>query len=212
MLLASFAIGALGSNCYILADPESKMAVVVDPGGDLSRIVENLRAHQLTVSAILHTHAHPDHVGASAALQQQTAAEAHMHEADRNLYRMLPAQALFLGISVPKKAQVIGTLKDNTTVRAGALELTVLHTPGHTPGSVCFMVQGTHGPLLLTGDTLFQRGVGRSDLWGGDKRSLKRSLKHRLLTLPDHTRVLPGHGPPTSIGEERNLNPYLKNL
>lgn len=212
MLLASFAAGPLGCNCSILADLPSKQAVIVDPGGDAPRIIKKLQAYRLTVSAIVHTHAHVDHVGATAPLQLHTGAEAHIHDADRNLYRMLPVQALFLGVPVPKKAQMLGTLNDGATIRAGAVELGVMHTPGHTQGSVCFWLEDSDGPLLFSGDTLFQRGVGRTDLWGGDSRLLARSLKNRILTLPDDTRVLPGHGPPTTIGEERELNPHLQDL
>jgi glyoxylase-like metal-dependent hydrolase (beta-lactamase superfamily II) len=125
---------------------------------------------------------------------------------------MLPVQAALLGVPVPRKCSVLGTLDDGFSLHAGELELGVMHTPGHTPGSVCFCVQAPEGRVVFTGDTLFQRGVGRTDLWGGDSAALGRSLKQRLLTLEDDTLVVPGHGPSTTIGDERQRNPFLKRL
>jgi glyoxylase-like metal-dependent hydrolase (beta-lactamase superfamily II) len=185
---------------------------VVDPGGDFERIRTQLESERLTVTAIVHTHTHIDHVGATAPLQQHSGAEAHIHEADRFLYDMLPVQSALLGIPMPEKCDMLGTLNDGFSLRAGALELGVLHTPGHTPGSVCFYCESEGERVAFTGDTLFQRGVGRTDLWGGDAGQIARSLKTRLLTLEDDTRVVPGHGPATTIGEERRLNPFLRRL
>jgi hydroxyacylglutathione hydrolase len=212
VFVASFPVGPLGCNCSVVADPVSRLAIVVDPGGDFERIRSCLDAEQLTVMAIVHTHTHIDHVGATAPLQRHSGAEAHIHEADRFLYDMLPVQSALLGIPMPEKCEMLGTLRSDFSLRAGNLELGVLHTPGHTPGSVCFYCESDGQRVAFTGDTLFQRGIGRTDLWGGDSEQIKLSLKERLLPLADDTLVVPGHGPNTSIGEERRLNPFLRRL
>ncbi len=210
VLLASFPTGPLGCNCSIIADEAAKQAIVIDPGGDYERIQKRLEQHGLSVTAIVHTHTHVDHVGATAPLQRHSGAEAHIHEADRFLYDMLPIQSALLGVPNPEKCDVLGTLTDDFTVHAGELELGVMHTPGHTPGSVSFYLDTPDGKLLFSGDTLFQRGIGRTDLWGGDSGQIMTSIKQRLLTLDDDVVVVPGHGPQTTIGDERSLNPFLR--
>jgi glyoxylase-like metal-dependent hydrolase (beta-lactamase superfamily II) len=210
MLLETLPVGPLGCNCSIVVDPAAKEAVVIDPGGDFAVIraaVENAGAK---IVAIVHTHTHVDHVGATAELQRWAGAPARIHEADRPLYEMLPVQAAVAGIPMPEPADLAGDLADGVTLSAGAVEIAVLHTPGHTPGSVSFLVATREGAVAFTGDTLFRRGVGRTDLWGGDAGALLLSLKRRLLTLDEATRVVPGHGPPTTIGEEKKRNPHLK--
>jgi glyoxylase-like metal-dependent hydrolase (beta-lactamase superfamily II) len=188
-----------------------KQAIVVDPGGDFDRIRSALEADGLTVRAIVHTHTHIDHVGATAPLQRWSGAGAHIHEDDRFLYDILEIQAQLLGLpEVPEKCDVTGALVDGHTIAFGALEMGVLHTPGHTPGSVCFTVRAPEGNIVFTGDTLFRRGIGRTDLWGGDSALIERSLKERLLALDDDTLVVPGHGGETTIGDERRSNPYLR--
>ncbi len=196
----------------MLADEVSRLAIVVDPGGDFDQIRQYLTDNDLTVSAIVHTHTHVDHVGATAPLQASSGAEAHIHEADRFLYNMLPVQSALLGVPCPKKCDVLGTLDDGFALHAGAVELGVLHTPGHTPGSVSFYCDHQGQRLVFTGDTLFQRGIGRTDLWGGDSEAIRRSLSERLMTLDDDTLVIPGHGPNTTIGQERALNPFIRRL
>lgn len=212
MLVTSFPVGPLGCNCSVIADEATKQAIVIDPGGDFETIAGRLDELGLTVCSIVHTHTHIDHVGATAPLQGKTGAEAHIHEADRFLYDMLPVQSALLGIPLPTKCDMLGTLADDFVLHAGDLELGVLHTPGHTPGSVSFYCQDAGARLVFTGDTLFQRGIGRTDLWGGDSAALGRSIKTRLLQLDDDTQVIPGHGPATTIGQEKRLNPYLKRL
>jgi len=208
MLIETFPVGPLGCNCSILVDPESRAAIVVDPGGDFPRIRAALERAGATVKAIVHTHTHIDHVGATAPLQQWSNAPASIHEADRPLYEALPMQAALLGIPAPPSCEVEGDLDEGKSVRAGAIELGVLHTPGHTPGSVAFLVQSTSGPVLFAGDTLFRRSIGRTDLWGGDEGAILVSIRKKLFALDEATRVVTGHGPTTTIGEEKRENPF----
>lgn len=210
MHVESLSVGPLGCNCSIVADLDARRAVVIDPGGDLEAIEERLHALGLGVDAIVHTHTHVDHVGCTAELQRATGAAASIHAGDRFLYTMLPVQAALVGTAVPEKAELDETLVDGRTVRAGGLEVAVLHTPGHTPGSCSFLVTEGGKTLLFAGDTLFRGSIGRTDLWGGDHDQILRSIHGKLLTLPDDARVITGHGPDTTIGEERARNPFLR--
>lgn len=211
MHVETLPVGPLACNCSILADLEAKRAIVVDPGGDLDAIQARLRALGVTVDAIVHTHTHVDHVGCTAELQRATGAAASIHEADRFLYDLLPLQAELIGTPVPVAADMDGALLDGHTIRAGTIELAVLHTPGHTPGSCSFVaVDGGHGMHVFAGDTLFRGSIGRTDLWGGDHDAILRSIRDKLLTLPDGTLVVAGHGRSTTIGDERKRNPFLR--
>jgi glyoxylase-like metal-dependent hydrolase (beta-lactamase superfamily II) len=192
-----------------VADLEAKKAIVVDPGGDLPKIRARLEALGVVVTGIVHTHTHIDHVGETAGLQRFTGATAMIHEADRFLYDLLPVQAAMLGCALPEKADVQGSLRDGLSLQAGAVEFGVLHTPGHTPGSCCFVCHDGTTSHLFAGDTLFRRGIGRTDLWGGDSNLIVESIQQKLLTLPEETVVVAGHGPNTTIGEERRLNPFV---
>jgi hydroxyacylglutathione hydrolase len=207
--IETFRVGPLGCNCSIVFDPETRRAIVVDPGGDLDVIRARLGGLSLGVDAIVHTHTHIDHVGATRGLQEASGAPAQIHESDRFLYDLLPVQAAMLGLDLPEIAELEGTLKDGGTVSAGPIAMSVLHTPGHTPGSVSFFVKDASRSFVLTGDTLFRRGIGRTDLWGGDSREIMRSLEGKILRLPDEAVVIPGHGAKTTIGEERASNPFL---
>lgn len=209
MRLATFRVGLLGCNCSVLVDGATKQAIVVDPGGDFERIQQRVAELGATVVALVHTHTHLDHVGATAPMQRAWGASAHIHEADRFLYEMLPVQASLLGTDVPETAEMEGDLSEGKVLRAGGLELLVQHTPGHTPGSVCFVARTKERQLCFTGDTLFRRGIGRTDLWGGDSAQIQRSLELKLLSLDEDTLVIPGHGPTTTIGEEREENPFV---
>jgi glyoxylase-like metal-dependent hydrolase (beta-lactamase superfamily II) len=206
----TLAVGPLGCNCSIVADLEAKRAIVVDPGGSYDAIRARLTALGVEVGAIVHTHTHFDHVGCTAELQRAFGAAASIHEADRPLYDALPLQAEFFGVRAPVAADVDGDLVDGRTVCAGDLELAVIHTPGHTPGSCSFLLRDSGKTHLFAGDTLFRRSIGRTDLWGGDSHAILRSIRSKLLTLPDDTRVVTGHGDDTSIGEERARNPFLR--
>jgi glyoxylase-like metal-dependent hydrolase (beta-lactamase superfamily II) len=208
--IETFPVGPLGCNCSIVVDPATSAAVVIDPGGDFPVIREKLERADAKVAAIVHTHTHVDHVGATAPLQRHTGAAARIHEADRFLYELLPTQAALVGIPVPEACDLDGDLDDGVVVKAGAIELAVLHTPGHSPGSVTFFAKAKSGSVAFVGDTLFRRSIGRTDLWGGDAAAILRSIDQRLMTLDDATRVVTGHGPSTTIGEERRANPFLR--
>ncbi len=160
------------------------------------------------MEAIVHTHTHIDHVGATAPLARHAGITPQIHEHDRFLYDMLPLQASLLGMREPERCELRGDLDDGATVTAGAIDLGVLHTPGHTPGSVSFLLE--RAGVVFTGDTLFRGSIGRTDLWGGDSGLILRSLRERLMTLTDETRVVPGHGPASTIARERRTNPFLR--
>jgi hydroxyacylglutathione hydrolase len=210
LLLETFPVGALQCNCIVLGDPVSREAIVVDPGDEPERVLAALEAHGLNCRAILNTHTHIDHVGGNEELRARTGAKLMLHEADLPLYDNLRVQAEWLGglMPAPIRAAVDEHVHHGDRVGAGSLAAEVLHTPGHTPGSLCFYVDGEE-PLLLSGDTLFAGSIGRTDLWGGDYEQEIDSIRKRLLVLDDATKVIPGHGPATSIGRERRRNPFL---
>jgi hydroxyacylglutathione hydrolase len=209
-IVETLSVGLLQCNCTILGDPESKDAIVVDPGDELDRILAVLRRHDLRCRTILNTHTHIDHVGANAALKEATGAKLLLHEADLPLYDNLNVQSEWMGgmVPPPARAKVDDHVHQGDRVKAGTVVADVLHTPGHTPGSICFHIDGSE-PVLLSGDTLFAGSIGRTDLWGGDHDQEIESIRRRLLTLDDGTRVIPGHGPETTIGRERRRNPFL---
>ncbi len=211
----SIPVGMLHCNCSIIGDPVTREALVVDPGDEVSRILELLGRHKLTVKAIVSTHAHIDHVGGLSKLHKYTGAPVMMHREDLPLYQAMEVQAVFLGVVPPEVGEVHQMLADGDALQWGALEAQVIHTPGHTPGSVSLYMPSEAGkvtlaaPQLFAGDTLFAGSIGRTDLWGGSMEDILRSLKGKLMELPDETIVHPGHGPRTTIGEERHTNPFL---
>jgi glyoxylase-like metal-dependent hydrolase (beta-lactamase superfamily II) len=211
-IVETLPVGVLQCNCTILGDPETGEAIVVDPGDDGERILGALQRHGLRCVAVVNTHAHIDHVGANQKVKEAAGARLMLHDADLPLYDNLQVQSEWMGglIPVPVRAAVDEHLAHGDRVRAGSLRVEVLHTPGHTPGSLCFHLEG--GGLLLSGDTLFAGGIGRTDLWGGDHDQELRSIRDRLLSLDDDVRVVPGHGPATTIGRERRGNPFLVGL
>ena len=209
MHIETLTVGPLGCNCSIVADLEAKRAIVIDPGGDYDIIRGRLTALGVEVDAIVHTHTHFDHVGCTAELQRATGSSASIHEADRPLYDLLPVQAELFGMRAPVRAEMDGSLVDGRSLRAGAIELGILHTPGHTPGSCSFLIKEGGSARLFAGDTLFRRSIGRTDLWGGDHDAILRSIRSKLLSLPDDTLVITGHGPSTTIGYERVGNPFF---
>ena len=209
MIHEIFPVGPLACNCSILADETTRLATVVDPGDDLRKIVEILNRHQLTVEQILITHAHIDHVGGAVKLKRLTGAPIYMNQLDLPLLKMMEMQAGWLGVAVPEVAAPDVDAHDLLALRIAGQPAQILHTPGHTEGSICLHLPTPQ--LLLAGDTLFAGSIGRTDLPGGDLRKILRSLKERLLPLPDDTRVIPGHGAATTIGHERETNPFLTN-
>ena len=201
-------VGPLQCNCSILGDETSHEAIVVDPGDDISRIVATLARHQLTVKQIVVTHAHIDHIAGAQQLKRLTGAPILYNQLDLPLVKMMDLQAGWLGIATPEVVPPDADLADNQLVSITGISATVLHTPGHTQGSSCLFIPDQK--LLIAGDTLFAGSIGRTDRPGGNTKQLLQSVNDRLLTLPDETKVLPGHGPSTSIGEERENNPFLQ--
>ena len=201
-------VGALQCNCSILGDETSREAIVVDPGDDIPRIMAILQRHHLTVKQILITHAHIDHIAGAARLKQLTGAPILYNPRDLPLVKMMDVQASWLGMPTPEVHAPDDTLEEGRVIAITGLSGNILATPGHTQGSVCLHLPAQD--VLIAGDTLFAGSVGRTDLPGGDTRTLIRSINDKLLTLPDETIVVPGHGPNTTIGEERASNPFLK--
>jgi hydroxyacylglutathione hydrolase len=201
-------VGMLQCNCSILGDETSGEAIVVDPGDDIPRILAILARHKLTVKQILITHAHIDHIAGAARLKAITGAPVLYNQADLPLVKMMDVQAGWLGMATPDVRPPDDNLEDGRVIAITGLTGNILHTPGHTQGSVCLYMPAQN--LLLAGDTLFAGSVGRTDLPGGDGPTLIRSIYEKLLPLPDSTVVVPGHGPRTTIGGERESNPFLR--
>ncbi len=202
-------VGLLSCNCAILGDEESGQAVVIDPGDEIERVREVLNQHRLKVKYIVATHAHIDHVGGLEKLHRATGAPVLLHRDDLPLYENLDAQAVWLGIEPPGKAEVEQFLKEGDRLEVGNFSLQTLHTPGHSPGSISLYLDGEQA-RLFSGDTLFQGSIGRTDLWGGDLGQILASIHGTLMQFPDATPVFPGHGSPTTIGQERATNPFLQ--
>ena len=204
-------VGMLVCNCSVLGDETTGEAVVIDPGDEVEKVLDVLVRHNLRARYIVATHAHLDHVGGVERLQRATGAAVLMHEADLPLFEHLDVQAEMLGLRAPARLEVDQFLREGGTLRCGSLALEVLHTPGHSPGSLSLHLPGGQAKLF-SGDTLFQGSIGRTDLWGGSYDEILRSIRSRLLIFPDETPVFPGHGPATTIGHERERNPFLQGL
>lgn len=211
MIVVSMPVGLLQCNCTILGCPKTREAVVVDPGGDVETILGVVAELDLKVVKIVHTHAHFDHVHGTEALRVKTGAETLLHSGDQFLIDGFSRQGEMVGLMLDlgPGPQIDGQLDEGQELRFGEAASLVLHTPGHTPGSVCFTAQTPDGPLLLSGDTLFKLGIGRTDFPGGDYGLLQASIRDRLLPMEGGTRVIPGHGPETTLDYERANNPFL---
>jgi len=207
MILETFPVGPLQCNCTLLGDEEAGEAIVIDPGDEVSRIYRRLLDLGLRVKQILVTHAHIDHVGGALKLKQLTGAPILLNENDLPLLKMMEAQAAWVGVPTPEVTAPDASLADGMQVGLERYPAQVLHTPGHTQGSVCLHFVPLK--MVIAGDTLFAGNIGRTDLPGGNSRQILASIESQLMVLGDDTRVLPGHGPETTIGFERNHNPFL---
>jgi len=208
MIHEILAVGPLQCNCSIVGDEGTHEAIVIDPGDDISDVLSIVQKHNLTVKQIVITHAHIDHVGGAMKLHETTGAPILINENDYALLKMLDVQAAWLGMTAPGYVEIDHSLADADKVVAGPLTASVIHTPGHTEGSICLYFPAQQ--KLIAGDTLFAGSIGRTDLPGGNFNKIIRSLHDKLLALPDETVVVPGHGPLTTIGAERESNPFLK--
>jgi hydroxyacylglutathione hydrolase len=203
-------VGVLQCNCSIFGDEESREAIVIDPGDNIDQILVVLAKHRLKVKAIVITHAHIDHIGGAAKLKAVTGAPVHMNSSDQELYDSLDMQAAWLQMKTPDRTSIDTEARDGDTLSLGGADFHVLHTPGHTQGSISLWIPAEN--KLIAGDTLFRDSIGRTDLPGGDGRQILRSIRDKLLPLPEDAAVVPGHGENTTIGREKERNPFLRGL
>jgi glyoxylase-like metal-dependent hydrolase (beta-lactamase superfamily II) len=201
-------VGPLQCNCSIMGDETTHEGMVIDPGDDIAEILALIRKHNLQIKQIVITHAHIDHVGGAMKLRAATGAPILLNHNDYTLLKMLDLQADWVGMAAPGKVEIDHSIGESDTIQAGSLLANVIHTPGHTEGSICLHFAAEN--KLIAGDTLFAGSIGRTDLPGGSFDKIISSLHEKVLALPDETFVVPGHGPVTTIGEERESNPFLR--
>ena len=207
MIHEILAVGPLQCNCSVIGDEATREAMVIDPGDDIEDVLAIIRKHNLQVKQIVITHAHIDHVGGAMKLRTATGAPILLNQNDYALLKMLDVQAAWIGVATPGKVEIDHSLANGENVTAGSVTASVLQTPGHTEGSICLYFPTEK--KLIAGDTLFAGSIGRTDLPGGSYPKILRSLHDTVLALPDDTVVIPGHGPVTTIGNERDTNPFL---
>ena len=207
MIHKIFPVGPLACNCSVVGDEKTHEAMVIDPGDEIEKVLAILQQYNLTVKQIVITHAHIDHIGGAAKLKRLTGAPILLNSNDQMLLKMLDMQASWLGMRPPEDAAIDASVTTGDKLQAGSLAAEVLHTPGHTEGSICLYFAAEK--KLIAGDTLFAGSIGRTDLPGGSYKKIMESLHGPVMALPDETIVVPGHGPLTTIGEERDSNPFL---
>lgn len=211
--LETFPTGSFACNCSVIYDDDSKEAIIIDPGNDINAITSKINQQGLKVSLLLHTHAHFDHIGCSKQLSEMTGSKILLHKDDEELYKALNQQTRFFGMPDLEVGTISQYLEDEMEFSINNEELKnflkTVFTPGHTEGSCCFYTETFKQPILFSGDTLFQNSIGRTDLPGGDFDTIKKSIKTRLYDLPDETMVITGHGPATSIFNEKKYNPFV---
>jgi hydroxyacylglutathione hydrolase len=200
-------VGPLQCNCSVIGDEATREAMIIDPGDEIENVLRIVRQHNLQVKQIVITHGHIDHVGGAMKLRAATGAPILLNENDSDLLKMMDVQAAWIGVAPPGEVKIDHSISTGQTVAAGSHKAQVLHTPGHTEGSICLYFAPEK--KLIAGDTLFAGSIGRTDLPGGDMRKIMQSLHGTVLALPDETVVVPGHGELTTIGEERESNPFL---
>ncbi|MEC8940763.1 MAG: MBL fold metallo-hydrolase [SAR324 cluster bacterium] len=208
LIVETLPVGHLQCNCTILGDPVSRKAIVADPGGDSEMLIERLVELDLQVERIIHTHAHLDHFLASGKMKEATGAKLALHRDDLFLWDMLEDQCRVFGIPFEKPPPPDQWLEHEEEIDVTGVQGKALHTPGHTPGSMCFLFENQK--LLIAGDTLFQGSIGRTDLWGGDYQQLEKSIQEKLYTLDEETAVITGHGESTNIGHEMRSNSFVR--
>jgi hydroxyacylglutathione hydrolase len=208
MIHKVFPVGPLQCNCSVLGDEQTHEAMVIDPGDQIDDILAILKHENLKLKQIVVTHAHIDHVGGAMKLKAATGAPILMNQDDQALLKLLDVQAAWIGMRPPGAVLVDESVSDGSVLKIGSIPANVIHTPGHTEGSICLYLPDQQ--ILIAGDTLFAGSIGRTDLPGGSFDKIMRSLHTRVLALPDETAVVPGHGPATSIGQERESNPFLQ--
>jgi hydroxyacylglutathione hydrolase len=200
-------VGPLACNCYIVGDPDTREAIVIDPGGDPETLDEAIAAHSLKISAIVATHAHFDHVLAAEYLREKTGAPFYLHDDDKPVLSWLQESGrMFLGIELPPPPDIDSPAREGELLVAGSAKLEIRHTPGHSPGSISLV----SSDAVFSGDTLFAGSVGRTDLPGGDTAALVTAVRSKLYTLDDTLPVYPGHGPATTIETEKHSNPFVR--
>ncbi|PYX06337.1 MAG: MBL fold metallo-hydrolase [Acidobacteria bacterium] len=201
-------VGPLQCNCSVIGDESTREGLVIDPGDDIADVLAVVRKHSLQIKEIIITHAHIDHVGGAMKLRAATGAPILLNQNDYALLKMLDAQAAWIGVAAPGKVEIDHSVGQADSIKVASLSADVIHTPGHTEGSICLYFPAEK--KLIAGDTLFAGSIGRTDLPGGSFEKIISSLHEKVLALPDETVVIPGHGPLTTIGDERESNPFLK--
>jgi len=208
LIFETFPVGPLQCNCSIIGDPKTRKAIIVDPGGDSEKIIQIVLDLSLEIITIVHTHAHLDHFLASGKMKELTGANLMLHKDDLFLWNTLEDQCRMFGIPYKKTPPPDKYIKHEEEINFAGIQCKALHTPGHTPGSMCFLLENFK--LLIAGDTLFQGSIGRTDLWGGDFQKIEQSIKEKLYTLDEDTLVITGHGASTSIGSEIRTNSFVR--